>query len=86
MLKQNELRKPSSCLNKALFDEPIFVLRAKDPHAPQTVRLWVTMAIGHHEDEKINEALTLADQMEKWRSSNVPQTAAEVVPTPPHRY
>ena len=83
MLKQNELRKPSSCLNKASFDEPIFVLRAKDPHAPQAVRLWATMAIGHHEQDKINEAVELADHMEKWRSANVPQTAAEVVSAPP---
>jgi hypothetical protein len=77
-LKQDELRNPRSCLNKALADEPIFVLRAKDPLAPQTLRLWAAMARVAHEQHKIIEALDLAEVMEKWHT----QQFAEVVATP----
>ncbi len=76
MQKQTELRTATSCLNKAAFDEPIFVLRAKDPLAPQAVRLWATMSIGRHEPDKIDEAMHLAEQMERYRSANYPEPAA----------
>lgn len=68
MLKRLELSERQSCLNKAHSEEPLFVLRAKDPLAAQTVRHWATMSEGHHEPEKIKEALKLADQMDEWRN------------------
>lgn len=74
MLKRDELRYQGSCLNKAAADEPVFVLRAKDVLAPQTIRLWAMMAEGLHEPEKIADALKLADQMDRWR--NPPATEA----------
>jgi hypothetical protein len=80
MLKKHELATPTSCLNKAASDEPVFVLRAKDKHAPQTLRLWATMAEDFHEPEKIAEARKLADEMEKWRAREVAEIVAEVVP------
>lgn len=79
MLKRNELREPNSCLNKAASDEMVFVLRANDPIAAQTVRLWATMADGVHEAEKISTALEAAERMEKWRDVGpvpVPTSAA----------
>lgn len=76
MLKCLELRNPKSCLNKADTDEPIFVLRAKDLCAPQTLRLWATMADGIHEGEKIAEALACAEQMQRWRDANFPPAPA----------
>lgn len=76
MDKKDELRSPTSCLSKAAPDEPIFVLRAKDRLAPQAVRLWAQMAYGAHEAEKVDEAMQLADRMEKWRAQNVPETVA----------
>jgi hypothetical protein len=42
MLKREELELPTSCLNKAADDEPIFVLRAKDPCAPAAILAWGT--------------------------------------------
>lgn len=75
MLKCEELKDATSCFSKARADEPVFVLRAKDPLAAQTVRLWASMAIGEHEKEKIASALELADQMAKWRDANVPRLA-----------
>jgi hypothetical protein len=67
VLKLNELLNGSSCLNRASPDEPIFVLRAKDICAAQTIRLWAAMAHGKHEPEKLIEAREIADEMEKWR-------------------
>jgi hypothetical protein len=74
--KYLELSHPLSCLNKAAVDEPIFVLRAKDPAASQTVRLWAVMAYRNHEPEKLDEARALADMMDKWRQANIPETSA----------
>lgn len=72
MLKKLEMSTPTSCLNKAAPEEPVFVLRAKDRHAAMTVRHWATMAEGTHEAAKIAEARALADQMEAWRARNHP--------------
>ncbi len=68
MIKRLELSTPTSCLNKAAVDEPVFVLRAKDPIAAMTIRHWATMAIGVHEMAKIKEAGELALQMEQWHA------------------
>jgi hypothetical protein len=75
MLKKDELAINTSCLNKATPTEPVFVLRAKDAFAAQTVRLWAAMAEGSHEPEKIEEALELAERMYQWRAQNVAETA-----------
>lgn len=80
MNKQGELSNPTSCLNKAKADEPLFVLRAKDPYAPMAVRHWAAMAYGHHEPEKVKEALALADEMEAWRKRNVALPVADAPP------
>ena len=74
MLKKLELSNPTSCLNKAVSDEPVFVLRAKDPLAAMTVRHWITMAEGAHEPAKLDEARGLAVEMEKWRQRNYPES------------
>lgn len=76
MIKSIELCDPGSCLNKAAPDEPVFVLRGKDPRAAQAVRLWVAMSVGRHEDSRINEALALADQMDEWRDKLMSQQPA----------
>lgn len=70
MIKRLELLNLETCLNKAAPDEPIFVLRAEDAVAAQTVRLWATMAFGLHEPEKIWQAMELANEMDKWRSEH----------------
>jgi hypothetical protein len=69
MRKIDEMEQPTSCLNKARAEEPLFVLRAKDPVAPFAVRAWadVAEARGAHEPAKIAEARALADQMDTYR-------------------
>lgn len=66
--KAKALRNPASCLNKAAPDEPVFVLRARDPLAAQAVRLWAAMAAGVHEPEKCASALDIAVEMDAWRT------------------
>lgn len=83
MLKKYELSNASSCLNKAEPDEPVFVLRAKDPLAAQTVRLWAAMA-GDMHPEKVGDALHAAEQMEQWHGDRfVVVKSAEKPPMPP---
>lgn len=75
MLKAQLLLDPKSCLNKASADEPVFVLRANDPAAPQAVRLWADMAEGGslHSPEKIAGARNAADEMEAWQRKKYPE-------------
>lgn len=70
MRKIDEIEQPTSCLNKSRAEEPLFVLRAKDPLAPAVVRTWANNAetTGAHEPEKIAEARALADAMEEYRT------------------
>ncbi len=69
MIKEREISTPTSCLNKAKDDEPIFVLRANDPLAPAVVACWAALAAqGLHEEWKVKEALALAQQMRDWRA------------------
>lgn len=68
MKKSDELKSPKSCLSKAASDEPLFVLRAKDPLAAQVVRLWAAMALDVHEEDKIAEAERIAKDMDVWRN------------------
>jgi hypothetical protein len=64
---------PKSCFNKALNDEPVFVLRAKDPIADQVVRIWASLAASRevHEKDKIFTAYECAVLMKEWREKNV---------------
>lgn len=72
MLKRDELNFPTSCLNSADDDEPIFVLKSTDPIAPATVRFWadVRELDGKTRPEKIEEARKLASKMEDWQRLN----------------
>ena len=82
MIKSNEIQSPSSCLNSAASDEPIFVLRANDELASDIVREWARRyalskliinsslamtGLQIYQHHKYDEALELADQMDRWR-------------------
>lgn len=58
------------CYANAEPDEPMFVLLARDPAAPATVRDWVQRRVGNDSPEKIAEALACADAMEVWRKEH----------------
>ena len=67
---------PFDCYVEADGDEPLFVLRAKDPLAADLVRLWVTMRRmtrrpwTTREEAKTVEAMGCADAMTGWRIRN----------------
>ncbi len=69
MKRLDEINQPGSCLNKAQDDEPIFVIRAKDPVGASAVRQWAHEAerSGMHGDNKIAAARALAEDMDDWR-------------------
>jgi len=77
VLKKQELSVPNSCLNKAASSEPIFVIRAKDPLAPMLIRHWATMAEGVHEVEKVMEARSIADEIERWQNQPMCEPMAQ---------
>jgi hypothetical protein len=72
MLKQNEITDANSCLNKARRDEMMFILLARDPAAPATIRFWVEerIRLGKNnlvDDPQIIEAWDCAHAMEVER-------------------
>lgn len=61
----------SQCLRKAGDDEPIFVLRANDPTAPEIVAAWVARNADLQPKEKLHGAIDLSVEMIAWRRNNV---------------
>jgi hypothetical protein len=72
MRKKDEITNPTSCLNIALPDEPLFILLGRDPAAPYAIRMWTEGRIlaGKNErfDLQITEAEVLADTMDRERA------------------
>lgn len=68
MRKLREIDNSESCLNKALADEMLFVLRGHDIAAPATIRFWILERIRLGKiDNSLVEALHCAETMEKER-------------------
>jgi len=71
MRKQHELAESTSCLNRSLNNEMLFVLRGHDICAPETIREWCAKRIirgkNKLEDPEIQEALNAATIMERER-------------------
>jgi hypothetical protein len=82
MIKARLLMDQTSCLNKAGALEPVFLLRANDPLAAATVRLWAAMAVNTHEEPKVYQALEWADMAEKWLGSQTQTVKAVPQPAP----
>lgn len=65
---------PYDCYARLREDEPFFVLRAKDPDAPQLVEMWAELRKsrpGNEANPKVGEARQIAFEMRKWRTRNV---------------
>jgi hypothetical protein len=67
MTKQDEMGNPSSCLNKAANDEPIFILRAKDPVAIQVIMFWYRLRTLADMDHGLHRMEDVIDQFDDWR-------------------
>ena len=62
------------CYAKAHPDEPMFVLLARDPLAPELVRQWAFRRWHEGKDlPKAVEALNCANAMDNWRLANPPE-------------
>ena len=64
------------CYGKAADDEPLFVLRAKDPAAPAAIQAWIVarLACGVSKDgeiERLKEAMQCVHAMSVWHHQNV---------------
>jgi hypothetical protein len=80
------------CYAAAEPDEPLFVLRATDPLAPNTIRGWAMnrchqIASGVRPNtpeqwEKIAEAFSCATNMETWRAVKFPAPQGIIVVGP----
>lgn len=60
------------CRNESAHDEPLFTLCGRDPFAPPLVRHWAELALslGQCSTTKHDEAMNIADKMEKWQATN----------------
>ena len=59
------------CYARLKDDEPYFVLRAKDPHAPALVELWAALREAEFGSlPKFREARICADEMRVWFKNN----------------
>lgn len=71
MRKREELSNPDSCMSRARDDELTFVLLGRDGAAPAAIRAWVNERINRGknawDDPQIQNALAMANQMEKER-------------------
>lgn len=75
--KQNPA--PNDCYARALPDEPMMVLLARDPSAPRLVRMWATLCMEAlsngtrppADHALVNEAFECASAMADWRAKNV---------------
>lgn len=81
MLKFTEMMDPESCLNKALPNEQIFVLLARDGSAPEAIRAWIRSRIAKGlnklDDPQIVEAAHCAEQMQQQRNEIKKQARRE---------
>jgi hypothetical protein len=59
------------CYSKADPDEPMFVLLARDRHAPAVLRLWIKLRVAEGEAPAVlQEAERCIDDMIQWRKDN----------------
>lgn len=69
MRKCDEEADPSSCWNRALPGEEVFVLLGRDPAAPSAIRFWASQRVllGRNAagDTQIVSALRMAERLER---------------------
>lgn len=72
MIKAEELSNPESCFNRALENERVFVLLARDAAAPIAIRAWINERLlsGKNQptDPTIMEAVATAIKMDEERA------------------
>lgn len=73
MLKLTEITDPASCWNKALPNERVFVLLARDAAAPEAIHAWirsrVARGLNQLDDPQMVEAARCAERMIEERNA-----------------
>ena len=60
-------------------EEPVFLLRAQDIFAARVVRFWAAMVAQHDGDPRtVEEAMKIAEDMDKWPTKKKPDSPEEV--------
>lgn len=75
MIKSQELADPTSCINKAAEDEPVFVLRASDITAPRVIEFWIDNAVAAGAKlpkAKREHAVAMIEAMREWPVRHLP--------------
>lgn len=68
---------PFDCYANAESDEPMFILLARDRHAPALVKEWARRREAEGEDlAKVEEARKVAVSMRQWREEHRPGSAS----------
>ena len=71
--ERENARVGKGCLGKASPDEPVFILRGQDDLAEDLVEEWAIRAhVNGCGDDKVNEALELAEKMRQWEPQKYP--------------
>lgn len=72
MKKIDEIKNPSSCFNKALDSELVFVLLERDEAAPIAIQAWIEARIrlgkNSRDDSQIREAESILKEMLERRN------------------
>ncbi len=79
--KTLEFQNPQSCLNRAEYDEPIFVLLGRDAAAKETLRQWIEerlrLGLNKADDKQIQEAYEMIHTMEIYRQKRTEKIARD---------
>ncbi len=71
MTKTDEILEPTSCFNRAIGLEILFVLAARDAAAPDAIRAWalrrVQLGLNKEDDKQILDAVATAQLMDEQR-------------------
>lgn len=69
MLPQQEKDDPSSCLNRASSDEPVFVFRAKDRLSTLVVSFWLSLCEQNNMHlDRLEEARSWITRATQWQA------------------
>ncbi len=72
MIKRQEISDPTSCLNKAADDEPVFVFRAQDQTAPWVIEQWLDVNWDNLSEGKREHARACIAAMRAWPTTKLP--------------
>lgn len=72
-------KRNSECLKKAEYNEPVFVLLARDATAQKTVLSWIADNL-HREPAKLRDAFECMLAMKQYREDNAPKDCCMQAP------